>query len=203
MVIDKTSQCGTEWAVRWQAWSGEVWRRGRRGRLNSGPLLLRWASWGQTEPRERRWSLGGKWQTHPWGNRQESANRSRMKEKVEGGSKWHCEVSATAWSVLSAVGQLSALLSSLGFMSDSIYLAVKPQQPFHGLSPSSSLSPSITNPPPPSLPPSFSHSSLSLSLHLSSGCIEVSTSMSSDSSGYISEWSAACFILWLQTLCFF
>lgn len=30
-----------------------------------------------------------------------------------------------------AVGQLSALLSSLGFMSDTIYLAVKPLQPSH------------------------------------------------------------------------
>lgn len=58
---------------------------------------------------------------------------------IKGGVGWgtrrggerHGEVSATAWSELSAVGQLSALLSSLGFMSDTIYLAVKPRQPSH------------------------------------------------------------------------
>lgn len=75
---------------------------------------------------------------------QESVNRGRTRAKMGrdvegvwgggqggGGGKQHGEVSATAWSVLSAVGQLSALLSSLGFMSDTIYLAVKPLQPSH------------------------------------------------------------------------
>lgn len=82
---------------------------------------------------------GGKGKDTPTRNPQESVNRRRMRANMgrdaecvwKGGSKQHGEVSATAWSVLSAVGQLSALLSSLGFMSDTIYLAVKPLQPSH------------------------------------------------------------------------
>lgn len=89
-------------------------------------------------------------------HKQEENERERGRGGDEGGLGGirHDEVSATAWSVLSAVGQLSALLSSLGFMSDTIYLAVKPRQPSHPHPPhrpprprslSSSLSPSITN----------------------------------------------------------
>lgn len=45
------------------------------------------------------------------------------------GGTWRGEVRATVWSELSAVGQLSAPLSSPRSVSDTIYLAVKPQQP--------------------------------------------------------------------------
>lgn len=44
------------------------------------------------------------------------------------GGKRHGKVRATAQSGLSAVGQLSAPLSSPGFVSDTIYLAVKTRQ---------------------------------------------------------------------------
>lgn len=70
----------------------------------------------------------------------------RGEKRGEGGRR-NGEVSETAWSELSAVGQLSALLSSLSFMSNTIYLAVKLLLPSHSpLSPSSSLTDSITTP---------------------------------------------------------
>lgn len=48
------------------------------------------------------------------------------------GATWRGEVRATVRSELSAVGQLSAPLSSPRSVSDTIYLAVKPQQPSRG-----------------------------------------------------------------------
>lgn len=114
---------------------------GRREGLNSGPLLLRWAGQASGARREHPgWKSGGHTHEEPSGERKQGENESengegrgrRLRRKAgRGGGKQHGEVSGTAWSVLSAVGQLSALLSSLGFMSDTIYLAVKPLQPSH------------------------------------------------------------------------
>ncbi|KAK5899127.1 hypothetical protein CesoFtcFv8_008639 [Champsocephalus esox] len=154
----------------------------RRARLNSGPLLRGLASRGPESGDVLWWKV----LDTPPRSRQDSVNRRRMRAKKAGvtrrrGGKRHGEVSATACSVLSAVGQLSALLSSLGFMSDTIYLAVKPPQPSHSPLPPSLL-PTIQ--PPPRQPPS-----------IALVATEASTSVSSDSSDYISEQSAAGFML--------
>jgi len=122
MVIDKTSQCGTEWAVR-----GEASSRGRR------QAAALWPTAPQMGP-ESKMIPWWKVVDTPPRSRQESVNSRRVRAKrgVGGvGGERHDGVSSTAWSVPSAVGQLSALLSSLGFMSDTIYLAVKPRQASH------------------------------------------------------------------------
>lgn len=138
MVIDKTSQCGTEWAVRWQAWSRaerrETWRRGRTREREAE----HWTAAPQIDqpgPRQGPESgddplveSGGHTPEEPSGERKQGG---AWEWKGGGGGKRHGEVRATAWSELSAVGQLSALLSSQGFMSHTIYLAVKSRQPSH------------------------------------------------------------------------
>lgn len=104
--------------------------RGAKREAEHWTLLLTWASRGLEKAQRA--------ETVPWWKVVDTPLRSLQdkqevneSEKEKGGGKWHSEVRATAWNELSAVGQLSALLSSLGFMSDTIYLAVKPRQPTH------------------------------------------------------------------------
>lgn len=108
MVIDKTSRRGTEWAE--QERREPIRTEG--GRQRSGPPLL----WGGGDPPLSE-SRGGEGEVSGWAG-----------AGVVGGT-WRGEVRATVWSELSAVGQLSAPLSSPRSVSDTIYLAVKPQQP--------------------------------------------------------------------------
>lgn len=113
MVIDKTRCRGTKWVA--QERQERIRMEG--GRRRSGPLLL----WGGGDPRQKagegarggegrvRWA-GGWWQEwRRWG----------------GEGTWHGVVRATVWSGLSAVGQLSAPLSSPRSASHTTYLAVK------------------------------------------------------------------------------
>lgn len=146
MVIDKTSRCGTEWVAQEPQW--QIGTEG--GRRRSGLPLL----WGGGDPPVRKQGRGGSEGQVGGGGRVGGWVVAGV-GKV-GGPRG--VVRATVWSELSAVGQLSAPLSSLRSASHTIYLAVKRPA-------------ALALPRPPSwiTPPARLHPSLCI-LHLSGGC---------------------------------
>lgn len=131
MVIDKTSRGGTEWARDDSLRS--VGRRRLAGAEPPDEDLEKKGSSASRRPAEEPFGRGrgkGVGVKNEAGGYERWGGRGSAEGRRRGGygGKRHGKVRVTARSEPSAVGQLSAPLSSPGFVSDTIYLAVKARQ---------------------------------------------------------------------------